>query len=298
MTFDQCRDAYVVDRGDAWKSAKHARQWVKSLEDYVTPVFGKLASVDEELVIKALRPIWKTKAVTAGRVRGRIESVLDWARVQKMRSGENPARWRGHLDHVFAKGTEIRSIKPMAALPFREMPTFMATLREKSNLAARTLEFQILTATRGGEVAKATWAEVDFANRVWIIPAEHTKRQREHRVPLSDAAIAVLEQMDKATDRVFPAGGGTVLGFLKALRPDITAHGFRSTFRDWAAESTDFAGEVCEMALGHSIGNQVEAAYRRGDLFEKRRRLMDAWANYCAGQTGEVAGGNVIRFAK
>ncbi len=282
MSFDAARDEYVKDQGDQWHP-RHAQQFIKTLQDYVTPV----------------RPIWKTKTVTASRVRGRIEAILDWAKVQKMRDGENPARWKGHLDHVFARETEIRPVKHMAALPFQDIPTFMATLREESALSAKAIQFQILTATRSGEVIQATWAEVDFDNRVWTIPAEHTKRKREHKVPLSDAAMTVLNNLKRSSERIFPISDATMMKFLKRGFPQlhITIHGTaRSSFRDWAAETTDFSGEVCEAALAHSIRNRVEAAYRRGDLFEKRRRLMDAWADYCAGT--EAAGNNVIRFGK
>src|SRR6266566_1746873 len=300
MSFDAARDEYVKDQGDQWHP-RHAQQFIKTLQDYVTPVFGKfpVSAVNEELVVRALRPIWKTKTVTASRVRGRIEAILDWAKVQKMRDGENPARWKGHLDHVFARETEIRPVKHMAALPFQDIPTFMATLREESALSAKAIQFQILTATRSGEVIQATWAEVDFDNRVWTIPAEQTKRKREHKVPLSDAAMTVLNNLKRSSERIFPISDATMMKFLKRGFPQlhITIHGTaRSSFRDWAAETTDFSGEVCEAALAHSIRNRVEAAYRRGDLFEKRRRLMDAWAHYCAGQT-EATGGNVIRFA-
>jgi integrase len=306
MTFNDCRDAYVLDHGDKWKNPKHARQWVQSLETHITPVFGKVpvASVDEEHVIKALRQIWRTKPETAKRIRGRVESVLDWARVNRKRTGENPARWRGHLDHVFARRSEIRPVKPMAALPYAEMPVFMAELRamhhrkRAASIGTLGLEFMILTAARTGEICKAQWDEIS-SDGVWSIPAEHTKRRREHKIPLSDAALAVLDKLDRTTERIFPVGVLQMLRVIKRLRPNITAHGTaRSTFRDWSAECTDTPNEVCEMALGHSVKDATEAAYRRGTMFEKRKLLMQAWADYCSGQTEEVAGGNVIRFAK
>jgi integrase len=293
MTFDQCRDAFIEAHRAGWQNAKHRGQWTASLASYVTPVFGPLPiqSVDVGLVMKALEPIWSTKPETAARVRGRIERILDWSKVRGFRQGENPARWRGHLDVLLPARSKVRQVEHHAALPYSEIGTFMAALRTREGVAARALEFAILTAARTGEVLGARWDEVGLEAKVWTVPASRMKGGREHRVPLSRAAVALLKNMQTVhpNDLVFPGDRrGKPLSNMSMLmtlrrmgRNDLTAHGFRSTFRDWAAECTNFSREVAEAALAHVIGDRVEAAYRRGDLFEKRRRLMDAWATYC-----------------
>jgi integrase len=293
MTFDQCRDAFIEAHRAGWQNAKHRGQWTASLGSYVTPVFGPLPiqSVDVGLVMKALEPIWSTKPETAARVRGRIERILDWSKVRGFRQGENPARWRGHLDVLLPARSKVRQVEHHAALPYSEIGTFMAALRTREGVAARALEFAILTAARTGEVLGARWDEVGLEAKVWTVPASRMKGGREHRVPLSRAAVALLKNMQTVhpNDLVFPGDRrGKPLSNMSMLmtlrrmgRNDLTAHGFRSTFRDWAAECTNFSREVAEAALAHVIGDKVEAAYRRGDLFEKRRRLMDAWATYC-----------------
>lgn len=242
------------------------------------PAFGGLPvqAVDVGLVMKALEPIWASKTETASRIRGRIENILDWATVRGYRQGENPARWRGHLENLLPKRSKVQKVEHHPALPYPEVGTFVASVREQDGIAPRALEFLILTATRTSETIGARWPEIDLAARTWTVPAERTKTAREHRIPLSQAAVAVVEKMVtiRVDDYVFPGGKKgkplSNMALLKLLarmgRSDLTAHGFRSTFRDWAAERTDFPSEVAEMALVHTVGDKVEAAYRRGDL--------------------------------
>jgi integrase len=297
MTFDQCRDVFIDAYKSAWRNEKHKAQWTSSLEAYVTPVFGSLPiqSIDVALVMKVLEPIWSTKPETASRIRGRIERVLDWAKVRGFRQGENPARWRGHLDALLPARGKVRQVRHHAALPYDEVGTFMAELRAREGIAARALEFAILTAARTSEVLGARWEEMDLDRKVWVVPPNRMKAGREHRVPLSRRAVAVLKTMHslRQSDFVFPGqrrgkplSDMSMLMMLRRMdRSDLTAHGFRSTFRDWAAERTNFPREVAEAALAHVVGDRTEAAYRRGDLFEKRRRLMDAWAAHCTAAT-------------
>ncbi len=256
-------------------------------------MFGSLPvqAVDVALVMKALEPIWQSKSETASWLRGRIEAVLDWATVRGYRRGENPARWRGHLEKLLPARAKIRKVKHHPALPYNELAEFLSALRGQDGIAALALEFTILTAARTAEIIGARWDEVDFNEKVWVVPGARMKAGREHRVPLSTAALAILEKMKKfrESDFVFPGGKQrkplSNMAMLKVLermgRDHLTAHGFRSTFRDWAAECTNFPREVVEMALAHTIESKVEAAYRRGDLFQKRRQLMEAWARFC-----------------
>lgn len=301
MTFAQCVTAYLDAHGDSWKNAKHRQQWANTLDTYANPIIGNLnvSAVDTGLVLKVLEPIWKTKTETASRLRGRIENILSWATVRGYRQGENPARWKGHLDKLLAARMKIQQVTHHAALPYAELGGFMADLAKMDGMGARALEFAILCASRSGEVRGATWNEIDLNAGVWIIPAERMKAKREHRVPLSGKAISLLNTLPRldGTELVFPGTSGqlsnmSLTAVLRRMnRGDLTAHGFRSTFRDWAAEQTAYPSEVVEMALAHTIGNKVEAAYRRGDLFDKRRRLMDDWAKYCGtarGLAGEV----------
>jgi integrase len=294
ITFRQCAESYIESHHAGWKNAKHAAQWSSTLASYAFPIFGDLPVqvVDTSLVMKMLEPIWRTRTETASRVRGRIEAVLDWATVRKFRSGENPARWKGHLDKLLPARTKVRSVEHHAALPYDEIGTFMVGLREQQGFAARGLEFAILTAARTGEVIYATWDEFDLPAALWIVPGHRMKAGKEHRVPLSTPTVAILEKLQslRQSDFVFPGARPkkplSNMAFLQLLRrmerSDLTTHGFRSTFRDWAAESTACPSEVVEMALAHTISNKVEAAYRRGDLFEKRRRLMEDWATQCS----------------
>jgi integrase len=242
-------------------------------------------------VMKAIEPVWSTKPETAGRVRGRIERILDWAKVRGYRDGENPARWRGHLDHLLPARGKVRRVKHHAALPYGELPAFVAALRARDAVAARALEFAILTAARTSEVLGATWSEVDLDARLWTIPAERMKAGREHRVPLGNRAVEIIRKMmtTQQNDYIFYGDRRATLSNMSLLmllrrmgRNDITTHGFRSSFRDWTAEQTDCPSAEAEMALAHSIGNAVEAAYRRGDMLDKRRPLMAQWGNYCA----------------
>jgi integrase len=293
MTFDACAAAYIDAHKASWKNAKHRDQWPNTLNTYASPVFGSLPvqAVDVGLVMKALEPIWQTKSETASRLRGRIEAVLDWAAVRGYRKGDNPARWRGHLDKLLPPRDKVRRVEHHPALPYDELFDFIVVLRGQEGIAARALEFLILTATRTGEVIGARWDEIDLREKIWIVPAARMKAGREHRVPLSAATVAILEEMKKIREGEFVFPGGkkgrplsnmAMLAVLKRIgRSDLTAHGFRSSFRDWAAERTHFPGEVAEMALAHTVGDKVEAAYRRGDLFQKRRQLMEAWARFC-----------------
>jgi integrase len=245
--------------------------------------------INVALVMKALEPIWSTKPDTASRVRGRIECILDWAVARGFRAGENPARWRGHLDKLLPARSKVRKVKHHAALPYAEIAAFITDLREREGIAARALEFTILTAARTGEALGARWDEIDLKADMWTVPPDRTKGAREHRVPLSAAARAVIEQMQKIreNDYVFPGDRRATLSnmamdmLLRRMNRDVTVHGFRSTFRDWVSERTNFQGEIAEAALAHVVGDKVEAAYRRGDLFDKRRRLMNAWAEFC-----------------
>jgi integrase len=300
LTFKECAERYIEAHRAGWKNSKHAKQWPSTLEAYVYPVFGALfvQAIDVGLVMKVLEPIWRTKPETASRVRGRIESVLDWATVRGYRKGDNPARWRGHLDKLLPARAKVRKVEHHAALPYADVGHFVAGLREQEGIASRALEFLILTATRTGEVIGARWDEFDLDEKLWTVPGVRMKAGKEHRVPLSARALAVIDEMraERVNDHEFVFPGGrprkplSNMAMLKVLermgRGDLTAHGFRSSFRDWAAERTGFPHEVAEMALAHAVSDKVEAAYRRGDLFQKRRQLMEAWAKHCEARKG------------
>jgi integrase len=293
VTFDNAAEQYIAAHAAGWRSPRQEGQWRQTLTDFAFPILGKLPvlAIDTGLVLQVLEPIWQTKTETASRLRGRIEAILDWATARGFRQGGNPARWRGHLENLLPKHSKVRRIEHHAALPFSGIALFMAELRQREGAAARALELLILTAGRTREVLGAQWREIDLTARLWTVPAERMKGGKEHRVPLSDAALRVLETMAeiRVDEYVFPGRGGAlgptalrrVLGYLG--RTGITVHGFRSTFRDWAAETTAYPRELAEMALAHAVGSQVEAAYRRGDLFEKRRALMRDWALQCTG---------------
>jgi integrase len=294
VTFKDCAKRYIGAHQPAWRSPKHAAQWGATLETYVYPAFGDLAvqAVDVGLVLKAIEPIWTAKPETASRIRGRIESILDWSTARGYREGENPARWRGHLDNLLPARAKVSRVEHHAALPYAKIGVFMAELRAQDGVSARALEFAILTAARTGEVIGARWDEINIAEKLWTIAAGRMKGGREHRVPLSAPALAIIEKMAAIRSDAFVFRGAkegrplSNMAFLMLLRrmgcADLTAHGFRSSFRDWAAERTGFAAEVAEMALAHAVGDKVEAAYRRGDLFQKRRQLAEAWAKFCA----------------
>lgn len=303
LSFKDCAVAYVVAHQSGWRNAKHADQWLSTLKSHIWPVFGDMAvgAVDTAAVIKALEPIWSEIPETASRVRGRVEAVLDWAKAREFRSGENPARWRGHLDNLLPAPTKVRKVKHHPALPYQEVATFLSTLRDQSGPTALALEFLILTAARTGETIGASWEEISFSDRMWVIPAGRIKSHREHRVPLSARALEILNLLKGNTPEeelegyIFKGQKEmehlSSMAMLKLLarmnRSDITVHGFRSTFRDWVSECTDYSREVAEMALAHTVGDKVEAAYRRGDLLEKRRLLMSDWAIFCLSKLGQ-----------
>lgn len=297
--FSALAGEYIEAHKAGWKNVKHAAQWENTLNTYAYPEIGKLLvdQIETGHVLAVLKPIWYTKAETASRLRGRIEAILDYAAAHHHRQGENPARWKGHLDKLLPRKSKVAPIEHHAALPFNEMPQFMSALREKEGIGARALEFAILTTARSGEVRGAAWPEIDLEDKVWTIPAERMKAGREHRVPLSKQALALLEALPSRDGLVFPGrdtdrplSDMSLTAVLRRMeREDLTAHGFRSTFRDWAAELTHYPHEVAEMALAHAVGNKVEAAYRRGDLFEKRRGIMQDWADYCFAKQRRLA---------
>jgi integrase len=304
VSFEDACTRYIAAHESGWTHPKHRKQWSATLAS-TFPVLGKLpvSAVDTPLLLKVLEPMWKATPATASRLRGRIERVLNWATTSGFRTGDNPARWGGHLDQLLAK-RKSNSVRHHPALPFDEMPVFMAELRAKDGVTAPALEFAVLTAARTGEVTGATWDEIDLPNKTWSIPAARMKMGKDHRVPLSARALEILESLprEEGNPHVFlgakagaPLNPSAMLGLMRPLRPGYVPHGFRSTFRDWAAERTNFASQVIEMALAHAIGDKVEAAYRRGDLFEKRRKLMDAWASFCS---TPQASGEVVPFKK
>lgn len=294
ITFDKCAELYIEGKRGEWKNAKHATQWENTLRKYASPVFRNLPvkAIDSDLVIEVLKPIWSVKTETASRVRNRIELILDWAAspTRKYRSGDNPARWRGNLEHEFSKRSKVQPVEHHKALAFAEMPEFIEKLHVQHGIAPRALEFLILTATRTGEVLGARWTEIN--GDVWTIPASRMKAKREHRVPLSPRAMEILDlvRQESVGQFVFPCpkrgeerqlSNNALLALLKRMEVDVTAHGFRSTFRDWTAERTRFPREVAETALAHVLKDKTEAAYRRDDFLEKRRELMDVWDAYC-----------------
>jgi integrase len=292
ITFEQAAQQYFDFHGRKWKNAKHTAQFMSTLRKYAFPHFGKLpvADVDMALILKAIEPIWYKKPETANRVRGRIEMVLNFAKVRGFRSGENPARWRGHLDHALPSRSQVRKAGHHRALPYGEVPAFMAQLKDREGTAARALDFTILTAARTGEVLGAKWDEIDLDNAVWTVPADRMKAGREHRVPLAAGVVGLLKDLprEEGNDFVFvgPRHDGLSNMAMDAvlrrldLKDRATVHGFRSSFKDWATEMTSFPPELSEAALAHATGDAVERAYRRGDALEKRRKLMEAWARY------------------
>lgn len=294
ITFDKAATAFIDANSPAWRNAKHGDQWRNTLATYASPVIGALPvnQIETSHIMRILSPIWTTKTETATRVRGRIEKVLDWAKVQGYRSGDNPALWRGHLSEALPKPSKVATEDHHAALPWSEIGAFMAALRAMQGAGARAMEIIILTATRTSEVLNAKWSEIDLDGKLWTIPKERMKSFKEHRVPLSDAVIAVMTKLKAdAIDSEFVFAGrkaGSTLSNMVCLatlkrmeRGDLTVHGFRSTFRDWVSETTSYPRDVAEMALAHTIEDKSEAAYRRGDLIEKRRALMADWAVHC-----------------
>jgi integrase len=301
MTFDQCAQAYISAHKAGWKNAKHSDQWANTLSTYASPVFGHLpvAEVDTGLVVKCLTTIWETKTETASRLRGRIESILGWATTSGYRVGENPARWKGHLDNLLATISKASRTKHHPSLPWQRINDFISALRAREGVSARAVEFAILTACRSGEVRGAKWSEFDIEKKIWTIPAERMKAKREHEVPLSSSALALLNDLPETGDLVFSGTKGQQLSdmsltaVIRRMNGDVTpiwvdpngdgvtVHGFRSTFRMWAAETTSYPREVAEHALAHQLPDAVERAYQRGSQFTKRAALMTEWADYC-----------------
>lgn len=295
ITFDTAATSYIASHRAGWKNEKHAEQWTNTLTTYASPVFGSLpvADITTPLVLRVLEPIWNTKTETASRVRGRVEKILDWCKTQGYRTGDNPAAWRGHLENLLSAPQKTKKVEHHPALPWREIGAFMQALRTMPGAAALATEFIILTNCRTSEAIEARWAEIDMGEKRWTIPASRMKAAKEHTIPLSDAALAVLQRLKAETKEgefVFPGGKKNTplsnmacLALLKRMgRSDLTVHGFRSSFRDWAGEATAHPREVIEHAMSHQLKDKAEAAYQRGSLLERRRVLMADWANYCA----------------
>ena len=317
ITFSECAAKFIKSHRSGWRNAKHAAQWESTLATYAAPVIGSLPVqiIDTALVMRILEQdvdgasLWTARPETAARLRGRLEAILDWAKVRGYRDGDNPARWRGHLDKLLPKRSKVRKVEHHAALPYDEMPGFVTALTAQEGVAARALAFAIFCASRTGEVLGATWQEIDFRERVWTVPGTRMKSGKAHRAALSEQAIAVLEGMRANRERsdakafIFPgARHGRPLSnmaFLMLMRrmgcTDLTAHGFRASFKTWAGEETSFPRDVIERALAHVIGNKAEQAYDRGDLFQKRRGLMEAWELFC---TSPAEPGNVIELRR
>jgi integrase len=290
MTFEDAARAYFAAHAPSWSNAKTGAQFLNTLRDYVFPRVGRLAvsAIDTGEVLRCIEPHWRDKAPTMNRTRGRIEAILDWATVRGYRTGDNPARWRGHLSEVLPAPGKVAKTAHHAAMPYAELPQFLSTLREQQGVAARALEFLVLTAARTGEVTNATSSEIDLEAKTWVIPPARMKGGKEHRVPLSPQAVALLRELPREAEFVFvgasagkPISSMAMARTLKRLRPDVVVHGFRSSFSTWAHETTGYSNHVIELSLAHSVGNAVEKSYRRGDLFEKRRRLMNDWARFC-----------------
>lgn len=291
-SFGWCADEYVRAKSAEWSNPKHRQQWENTLKTYVFPHLENVSvsAVDLPHVLACLEPIWSTKNETASRLRGRIETILDWATVRKYRHGENPARWKGHLDKVLAAPSKVKVVEHHRAVAVDTIGGFMRDLKVREGLAARALEFLILTAARSGEVRGATWSEINFSTCVWTVPGIRMKAGNEHRVPLSDAAMALLRSVPvvEGCELIFPGTRGqplsdmTMSAVMRRMKIDAVPHGFRSTFRDWVGEKTHHPRELAEQALAHTLESKVEAAYRRGDGLEKRRRMMQDWADYIA----------------
>jgi len=301
MTFSRCAEDYIAQNEAGWKNGKHKQQWENTLKTYAYPIIGDLPVEEVELdhILTILKPIWNTKTETATRIRSRIELVLDYAKTLKYRTGENPAYWRGNLAHLLPKPVKLKKVKHHKALPYDEVGEFMLKLKSIDSLSAKALQLTILCGARTSETLEATWSEFDLAKKLWTIPPHRMKAEKEHRIPLSIPAIELLSDLKNKTESEYVFNGAKVdkplsnMAMLKVLdamgrRGDITVHGFRSTFRDWIAEQTNFPRRVAETALAHQLKDGAEAAYQRGDLMEKRRDLMDAWARYCYPSSSNV----------
>ena len=311
LTFKECAESYIAAHRAGWKSAKHADQWTATLETYAYPVIGKMQvqMIETAHVMKIIEPIWKDKTETASRVRGRVEKVLDRAKALKLRSGENPAAWHGHLDQLLPAKSQVSPVENHPALPYAELPEFMAKLRAKEGVSARALEFTILTVARTGDTIGATRREISKTDKLWTVPAARVKgkrgaRKRDHVVPLTKQALAVLAEVPEEGVYIFPGGkegaglsNAAMSELLKGMgyKPDYaTVHGFRSTFKDWCGDMTAYPNEMSEIAMAHTVDDKVEAAYRRSDMRERRRRMMADWAAYCDGK--EIGGANVVKI--
>jgi integrase len=301
FTFKECALAYINSHQQGWKNRKHESQWRNTLDTYAYPTIGDIGvqDIDIGLVLDVLEPIWYEKTETASRVRQRIENILDWATVKQYRSGDNPALWRGRLDKLLPKRVKVQKPIHFPAMDYRDLPGYFQALRKRDSVATRALAFTILTAARNGEARAVTSDELDLKGKVWTIPDNRMKADREHRVPLSAEALKIIKEMEpfkRHTDHfIFPGQAhakpiseASLLKIVKQQDKTLTVHGFRSTFRDWCAEQTSFPREVAEAALAHSIRDKTEAAYQRGDLFEKRRQLMDQWMQYCLKGKGKA----------
>jgi integrase len=300
LTFRAAAEALIESKRPGWKNAKHAAQWSSTLAAYAYPKIGDLdvKTIETPDVLAVLRPIWTAKPETASRLRQRIEAVLDYATAMQVREGENPARWKGRLDHLLPAPAKVRTVAHHAAIDWREAPGLMRRLAGMAGTSARALVFAILTAARSGEVRGMTWGEVDVEAAAWTVPAARMKAAKEHRIPLSPAVLDLLDAPAANDQLVFPSPSRpdrplsdmSLAAVLKRMgRGDLTVHGFRSTFRDWAGETTQHPREVIEAALAHRLKDKAEAAYARGDLFIKRRRLMEDWASYLASVPAEVS---------
>jgi integrase len=309
LTFREAAEQYHKQHLSSWRSIAHAKQWLRSLDVFAYPVIGSMdiADIATPDILRTIEPIWQTRTVTADRVRNRIESIIDWAMVRGHRqAGTNPARWRGHLDQVMPAVKKVAEPKHFAALAYDRMPMFMAKLRGQPGIAARALELAILTAARSGEVLGAQWSEIDLGGKVWVVPGSRMKSGRDHRVPLVPAAIELLRALPREDDNPFvfvgmrPGAGLSGMVLFRLLgrmgHGDVTAHGFRSAFSDWAHEQTTHANHTIEISLAHAVGNDVEKSYRRGDMFAKRVRLMTDWAKFCASKPVVAKSDNVVTF--
>ena len=296
----------VFSKKSGWKNRKHESQWTNTLETYAYPFIGDISvqKIDVGLVMQVIEPIWHKKTETASRVRQRIEKVLDWAKVRQYRTGDNPAQWRGHIENLLPKRSKVQKVQHFKAMPYVDVPDYFKTLRKVKTITAKALAFTIMTATRNNEVREAMWHEIDIDSGVWTIPEERMKADKEHRVPLTQECLNILEEAKKfkVDDYVFPGlcknrplSNQALLKLLKTEHPTLTVHGFRSSFRDWCAEMTAYPREVAEAALAHTLTNATEAAYQRGDIFDKRRKLMDAWSDYCL---TDNTTGNVVPIKK
>ncbi len=306
-TFEDVAAAYIESNRAAWRNAKHAAQWTATLATYAYPVMGKVAvrDVSTDLIVSVLQAVGNTKPETASRARGRIENVLNFARVRGWRDGENPARWNGNLDHILPSRSKVRAVKHHAALPWREVGAFMGALAGQNGTAALALRFAILTAARTREVLGACWSEIDLAAKLWTVPVARMKGGREHRVPLTPVVLALLNGLPGERDPgalLFSSGiakrplpnMAMTMALRRVKRGDVTVQGFRSCFRDWVSEATGHPRELAEAALAHVVGNKVEAAHARGDMLDKRREMMAAWADFCAVPYAEPVGNVVI----